>query len=393
MTCTPAATDFVNLILVRRGYAQPPTTPPNDEFADRFARAARRARIRGVGLWGLEARMAPPSACRVPVTAPDGVDGAPVSGPDLLAAAELARSLRRVIESPMTATLPPEVQRVFDRFITTEFTTVDQIGSRSPGPDPLLRTGRPCIDVTTGLGYPKKANDARANPKVALLFSTRPVAGWTTLRTCSCRGPPMSTTATSTPTASATGASPSQAPGAKSRYPKVLETRLLDWYLTRVYIHVRPERVYVWPDGDAAEPQLFDAHMEEVRSGHDEEPAGQHASPRAAGPVWDPRRRSRRALRERRLARRARRVPVLGAPARRGRSRRAPGRARGRASRRAVATRPRVRHGARPLPEFNWQRNFQVRGDLIEEDGLGGGGAAQAGGRVRAARSLIERTR
>jgi micrococcal nuclease len=43
---------FVNLVLVRRGYAQPLTVPPNDEFADRFVAAARRARRRGVGLWG-----------------------------------------------------------------------------------------------------------------------------------------------------------------------------------------------------------------------------------------------------------------------------------------------------------------------------------------------------
>jgi micrococcal nuclease len=42
---------FVNLVLVRRGYAQPLTIPPNDEFADRFVAAARRARARGAGLW------------------------------------------------------------------------------------------------------------------------------------------------------------------------------------------------------------------------------------------------------------------------------------------------------------------------------------------------------
>ena len=42
---------FVNLALVRRGYAQPLTIPPNDEFADRFVAAARRARARGAGLW------------------------------------------------------------------------------------------------------------------------------------------------------------------------------------------------------------------------------------------------------------------------------------------------------------------------------------------------------
>ena len=42
---------FVNLLLVRRGYAQPLTIPPNDRFAGRFVRAARHARARGAGLW------------------------------------------------------------------------------------------------------------------------------------------------------------------------------------------------------------------------------------------------------------------------------------------------------------------------------------------------------
>ena len=42
---------FLNLLLVRRGYAQPLTIPPNDRFADRFVAAARRARSRRVGLW------------------------------------------------------------------------------------------------------------------------------------------------------------------------------------------------------------------------------------------------------------------------------------------------------------------------------------------------------
>ena len=47
---------FVNLLLVRRGYAQSLTIPPNDRFAARFVAAARRARARGVGLWA-------PGAC------------------------------------------------------------------------------------------------------------------------------------------------------------------------------------------------------------------------------------------------------------------------------------------------------------------------------------------
>src|SRR5437764_1134701 len=72
----------------------------------------------------------------------------------------------------MTATLPAEIQAVFDRFVTTEFTTVDANGQPITWPlTPYYRPGDPCIDVTTGLGYPKKANDARANRKVGMLFS------------------------------------------------------------------------------------------------------------------------------------------------------------------------------------------------------------------------------
>jgi micrococcal nuclease len=48
---------MLNMLLVRRGYAQPLTIPPNDELSPRFVAAARSARRRGVGLWA-------PGACR-----------------------------------------------------------------------------------------------------------------------------------------------------------------------------------------------------------------------------------------------------------------------------------------------------------------------------------------
>ena len=42
---------FLNLMLVRRGYATPLAIAPNVDHADRFERAARRARARARGLW------------------------------------------------------------------------------------------------------------------------------------------------------------------------------------------------------------------------------------------------------------------------------------------------------------------------------------------------------
>jgi micrococcal nuclease len=46
---------FFNGLLVERGYAAPLTIPPNDDYADDFVRAARRARRAERGLWSSRA--------------------------------------------------------------------------------------------------------------------------------------------------------------------------------------------------------------------------------------------------------------------------------------------------------------------------------------------------
>ena len=44
-----------NALLVSRGFAQPLTVPPDDDYADTLLRLARRARTRAVGLWAADA--------------------------------------------------------------------------------------------------------------------------------------------------------------------------------------------------------------------------------------------------------------------------------------------------------------------------------------------------
>jgi hypothetical protein len=192
----------------------------------------------------------------------------------------------------VTGSLPQEIQAVFDRFITTECTTIDRIGQPITWPlTPYYRPGDPCVSVTTGLGYPKKADDARANPKVALLFSDPTGSGLD--------DPPMvlvqGTADVDDRDLEAnrkryTRESLEKLPGAKEMSPPDFMKRFFAWYYTRIYVHVRPERVYTWPGCDVSrEPQLWDTHMEEVRSGHDEEPEFDQAPPVGGGTAWDER--------------------------------------------------------------------------------------------------------
>jgi hypothetical protein len=274
----------------------------------------------------------------------------------------------------MTASLPDDVQAVFDRFITTELTTVNRAGQPITWPvTPYYSPGDPCIDVTTGLGYPKKANDARANPLVSLLFSDPTGSGL--------QDPPMILVQGCADVDDRDleanreryeRESLEKLPATASMHPPDPIKRMFTWYYARIYIHVRPERVYVWPRAQiAAEPQLYDAHMEEVRSGHSEEPDRFHADPGGGISAWDER------LRE--LGSRyptaalslvspdgfpfAVRVPVSidaaarwiqiddepeGIPF-------APG----------LACLTAHEHGE----DFTWQQNFQVRGDLRLVDG------------------------
>jgi hypothetical protein len=274
----------------------------------------------------------------------------------------------------MTVLLPESVCRVFDRFITTEYTTIDGRGQPITWPvTPYHHREGGCVDVTTGLGYPKKAWDARANPKVSLLFSDPTGSGLDDAPMVLVQGiADVDDRDLDANRERYWEESAVKLPGTKDMQPPKLLRSMFSWYYTRVYVHVRPERVYVWPNGDVtAEPELLDSHMEEVRSGHDEEPESPPEPPVGGSPAWDPRMeelgdryphavlslvapdgfpfsvrvpievdRSERVVR---IGGGATGIPVL------------PGRA------------CLVAHDHHP--EFKWQRNFQVRGDLVDRDG------------------------
>jgi hypothetical protein len=270
----------------------------------------------------------------------------------------------------MTPTLPDPLLEVFERSITTEYVTIDRRGQPIIWPvTPYFRRDEQTIDVTTGLGYPKKADDAAANPHVALLFSDPTGSGL--------QDPPMvlvqGTAAVNDRDLTANREryrreSAAKLPATSTRQPPAPLGPLFDWYTTRIYVHVRPERVYSWPRRDPElEPELLDAHLEEVRSGHNEEPEEGHRPPEGGGSVWHERldglgsdhTTAALAVVGPDGFPFAVRVPV-------------------RADRTAGLVRVDADPVGAPLepglacltahahaPDFTWQRNFQVRGDLV----------------------------
>ena len=275
----------------------------------------------------------------------------------------------------MTSTLPQEVRDAFERFIACEFTTVDASKQPITWPvTPYYTQGAPTIEVTTGLGYPKKADDARAHPSVALLFSDPTGSGIDSGIRVLVQG-----TATIDDEDLRTNADRyvhelgEKLPATRKMQPPKPLRPLLNFYYARIYIGVRPERIFVWPDGDlATEPILHDAHLEEVRSGHSEEPPEEHGRSTGGPAAWD----ERLGL----LAEHqtgvlswlgpdgfpiSLRVPHTADPARHEIRIEA-----------EPASLPVLEGRAcltvhRHAPDFTWQRNMQVRGDLVRSaDGL-----------------------
>jgi hypothetical protein len=271
----------------------------------------------------------------------------------------------------VTASLPEDVRDVFTRFITTEYTTVDTRQQPITWPvTPYYSDGAETIDVTTGLGYPKKADDARRHPQVALLFSDPTGSGISEKTRVLVQGTAFVDEEDLDANRERYMAeSVIKLPATKKMHPPKFLMRPMNWYYARIYIKVRPERVFVWPGGDpGAEPEILDSHQEEVRSGHTEEPPLTHADSTGGKVAWDSRITELGSRHETAVVSWvgpdgfpiAVRVPITLDP-----------------------NGHRIRLGTAPAglpltegracltahahaPDFTWQENFQVRGDLVQ---------------------------
>jgi hypothetical protein len=165
-------------------------------------------------------------------------------------------------------------------------------------------------------------------------------------------------------------------PKANEKAPPPSMDRFMSWYVDRIYVHVVPRRVLVWRDGGAPETVLDELPGPTGRTPPSAGPTGR--TPPSAGPTgrtppsgWDERIEQLGAQYPTAVLALvgddgfplAARVPV--------RADKATGLVRIDAAAAGIPLAPgracitAHAHG----PEFEWQRNFQVRGDLIEADG------------------------
>lgn len=225
--------------------------------------------------------------------------------------------------------------------------------------------------MTTGIGYPKKAQDARRNPQVSLLFSDPTGSGIDTgIRVLVHGTAEVDDDDLTANRERYRDESLGKLPATKEMMPPKFLEGMFSWYFERIYVKVRPERVFVWPDGDpASEPDVHVAHVEEVRSGHSEEAQEEHAPASGGETAWDAR------IEE--LGRRyGDAVLAWVAPDGFPLAARLPVSCDGSGRRVRIAAEPAglpLLEGRACLaahshaPDFTWQENFQVRGDLLRD--------------------------
>ena len=172
--------------------------------------------------------------------------------------------------------LPAEVWAVLERSVTVDYTSLTRKGAPVMVPvTPYVGDARTTLDVSTGLTYPTKAERARRNPKVSLLYSdplgsglAQPpvvlVQGLATVRDADLQAN----------TDRYVRLAMAKVPAAYRGQPKVL-LRSVRWYFARIWIHVTPLRIWWWDTkAMAAEPGQWTAPTETTAPPSDPAPPG-----------------------------------------------------------------------------------------------------------------------
>lgn len=156
---------------------------------------------------------------------------------------------------------PKEVRSIFECAITCEYATLTQRHRPVTYPvTPYIGEDGRTLDVSTGLTYPAKAERARRNPRVALLYSDPVGAGL--------KNPPVVLVQGLATVRDADlqyntdryiRLSMAKAPAAYQGTPRFL-LRRMPWYFVRIWVKVTPMRMFWWPEGQLErQPEMWEA--------------------------------------------------------------------------------------------------------------------------------------
>lgn len=188
-------------------------------------------------------------------------------------------SIQRLSHNPMD--WPNELLPLFEEAMTCEFVTLTRQGIPITSPvTPYLGDDERSLDISTGLTYPAKAERARRNPRVALLYSDA-------IGTSLSRAPIILVHGHAVVhdldiqanTDRYVRLSLAKSPAGFQGTPPFF-LRTLAWYFARIWIQVTPLRILWWSEGRTDElPHVWEAPADLPLPGSDPAPPGKQPPP------------------------------------------------------------------------------------------------------------------
>jgi hypothetical protein len=151
-------------------------------------------------------------------------------------------------QQPSGVGWPPQLRNFFERAVTCEYASLTRAGAPVTVPTTPYLGAAGTIDVSTGLTYPAKAERARRNPKVALLFADAVGSGADDAPVVLVQGQAAVRDADlQANTDRYVRESMAKLPASVEGQPKAL-LRRLSFYYARIWIEITPLRIRWWPD-------------------------------------------------------------------------------------------------------------------------------------------------
>jgi Pyridoxamine 5'-phosphate oxidase len=174
---------------------------------------------------------------------------------------------------------PHELLEIFESAITCEYASLTRAGSPVTVPTTPYVGSSGTLDVSTGLTYPAKAERARRNPKVALLFADPIGAGVAGPAVLVQGHAAVRDADLQANTDRYARESITKLPAAVEGQPKALLRRMV-FYYARIWIEITPVRIRWWPDRSLSdEPGMWQADADQTLPESDPAPPGRQPPP------------------------------------------------------------------------------------------------------------------